>query len=503
MKNVLGLFLGVLILPLLLWIYQQNYVAAVVTYYVSDAIDVAVEGKTEYGQEIVVSNTGKAAAHAISVKVPKHILTYKLDRHSNAIKEQPISDENGFELVYPELPTGQKFKLNIRYSSSPIQGKWIKVSHSEGAAQEQGSEHGKTDYALLIVVFIFGLLVSQSNDSRKFFINSIIEYSGNEKIFSNSQPWYTYGSNWQKIQYLAIKNWLKEKYGVAITSKSCYLLLEKSMPKLMNIEEWNELIKLATNKLNYILDREISNNKSTEELLDLLKIKKPELLPLADWKKFEENLHNEIFNSFFGRYRRNYDEKILTDILNGKNNNLKMLPENLASQIRESAQSRYISSSLEEAIKGFKPPSEHLKTIRFDLIDEKESKVLKDKLTVLAHLQEFLPNWEIRELEKFAEKGKPFWMTENEYREIVDLVNEFKSVKEEKNSVIKERDELKLKKIELDELIERVKAQLDLIDKVLSKPETIDRLEDYDVTFAKLNRLNLEKVASILKASRI
>lgn len=110
-------------------------------------------------------------------------------------------------------------------------------------------------------------------------------------------------------------------------------------------------------------------------------------------------------------------------------------------------------------------------------------------------------DWGIKELDFFISKGRPEWMQEEEFSSICKIVSQTKTLSDESNALRQQEIKLSSEKLEAENLMKRVLAQLDLIDRVLTNPNSIEKIEDYDQTFAPGNRKNLELVASLLKTS--
>lgn len=91
-------------------------------------------------------------------------------------------------------------------------------------------------------------------------------------------------------------------------------------------------------------------------------------------------------------------------------------------------------------------------------------------------------------------------MKENEFKSMGNFVLKAESLSDEINVVRNQQNDLKSCQFKTEKIMNRVIAQLALIDKVLTIPNTIEKIEDYDDTFAIGNRKNLELVASLLKS---
>jgi hypothetical protein len=186
-------------------------------------------------------------------------------------------------------------------------------------------------------------------------------------------------------------------------------------------------------------------------------------------------------------------------ILTPNNSLLNSLPEEVANKIRSLAQ-RYYSEDLTSSVNVAREqtPYKILRTARLDLLSEELATTIKNKITKLTRLQELPSTLNAYNLEIFIAKGRQDWMSEDEYKSICDFVSNSKSLSDEKKALSQSKHEIDAIKDETEKNAEQVKDQLDFIDKLLSNPASIERVEDYDKTFSKGNWRNLSLIASLL-----
>ena len=497
LKNIIGaVVIGLIML------FVQNYFKDVptATYIVSEAIEiVGSQGKSEYAQEIVVANPGHSALKDISIKVPRHISSFKLTKHSSLIQEKTFQGDNSFELVYPDLPSGQKIRLQIRYDGIPMDKSWISISHADGVAQPQENQTPAINFLWIWLAFCAGILSQSVSAIRSWKRESFSKWATNEEPFRNNKPWFSTSAEWSEMQYESIRRTLNNSsYYASIDSSAHYQLLNRSKPTLLSEEHWTKLQKQATESLMSNFSKMVTRYSSPDKLVDLFKLKKPEALPIESWTEFQKSLISQLKSNLLPAGMKPTD---YVNILDPNNLMLKILPDQVASEIRDLAQ-KYYSEYLTSR-SAWETESDSLtvlKSARLDLLTSDQAASVKKKILRLARMAAMPSDWSIGKLELFISKERPEWMPEKEFNSLRELVTQSKSLSDERSALHQQERELKTAKLVAESLKKRVLAQLDLIDRVLSNPSSINKIEEYDSTFAPGNRKNLELVATLLNA---
>ncbi|WP_146156624.1 hypothetical protein [Nitrosomonas nitrosa] len=506
LKMIKTIFVSVLG-GLILW-SVQNYFKDMPTakYIISDAIEIPnSNGDLEYAQEVSVVNSGTSAVKTISIKVPRHISTYKLTKHSNQNDEKVFSDANSFELIYPELPSEQKIRMLVRYDGEPIQKDWISISHADGNAQAQENQSPQVNFNWIWLAFVFGMLTQTTGDIRKWKRESFSRWTKDENIFRDDKPWFVSSTEWPEIQFEAIDRSLKSYSYIEnssdIKKNLCYQLLNRTKPEMLPDEKWILLQKEASNLLMAKLSNVITKYTKVVKLVDFFKIEKPKALSNELWSDIEESLTESLINNLLPTYIK---DKEFVAILDTSNPILKHIPETVAVRIRELAQERYTDYlTNHNTLRLLDNPLTILKTARLDLLTNKQSDDIKESVFRFSRVNGMPSIWDICELKLFISKGKPEWMSEKEFNSLSDFVTQSQSLADQRDSLNRQQYDLESNKLATDKLKARVLSQLELIDKILINPSAIEKIEDYDQTFAPGNRKNLELIASLLKSAPI
>jgi hypothetical protein len=498
LKNLAVAIIG----GLVIWFVQNHFKdVATATYSISDAIEIpGSQGKTaEYAQEITVLNSGRSSLKAVSIRIPNHISSYKLTKHSNIIKEESISEANSFELVYPELPTGQQLRLLIRYDGNSIDKKWISISHADGNAQPQENKPSPFNYSLIWLAFCLGFVSQSVGDIRRWKRESFIKWSDDEKKFRNDKPWFASSSEWSEMQFEAIDRLISKPSYSSINDSPYYQLLNRSKPEMLSDEHWITLQKNASSSLMTRFSKEVNRYSNTNKLIDLFRLKKPEYLSHEMWMDFQKSLKQQTLDSLLPPH---INAAGFVSLLEPKNATLKGLPDSVEIEIRELVQQRYfnyLTDGSKYEISG--DPLAVLHSARFDLLTEHQSESVKKNILRLARMKEMPDIWSVDILEIFIAKNRPEWMPEEEFNSISRLVGQAKSLSGQLDAARCNQIEMEKLRQETETVKKRVLAQLNLIDDILLNPDSIDKIEDYDNTFAPGNKKNLQLVASLLKSA--
>lgn len=304
-------------------------------------------------------------AQGVSIKVPDHITSYKLTKHSELVKEQVVSEMNRFELVYPELPSKQMLKLLIRYEGNSLSRDWISVSHADGNAQSIDKQTPPINYLYLWLAFSLGNLIYLLLDIRKYKRDAFQKWGRHGDEFRDIRPWFASSAEWSQMQFETINAWLGQyKYTPSIQHTHSYILLNKSKPELLSQEHWVELQKEAISNLQEAILKK-SRYAKTGELADLLNLIKPEAFPLQNWTELQQSINDQIVTNLLPRHLPDSD---LVELLKPDNLLLKDLPRPLVGTIREKAQRRYSDYLIENTLNSVLDPYRAVTTAHFRLV---------------------------------------------------------------------------------------------------------------------------------------
>ena len=470
------------------------------TYFASNPIEVTgALGRTEYAQEISVVNQGRVAAKAVSIKVPRSIASYQLQKHSNLTREASQNGNNSFELLYPELPPDQRIALFVRYDGGPVAREWVVVSHSTGNATALEKQPEPVSPLLLLAIFWSGFLVFQLLDVRRQHAEKFIHSADDELLWRNDQPWFAARGKWSGIQRDAIMYALQRGASPSPESSLAFQLLKRTKPSLMQEAHWEELKAKAVAVVLTECSRMLMQATGKSQLIDLVRLRKPELMPWPDWEKLQEAIHERLYDLLLPVRQNAVD---YPSLLEPGRSPLSDIPEALATEIRGAAQEFYFRQLLRRSTDTWGEPGAVLQTARLDLLSDDQEEQLRQHVAQLGRMRKMPRSWDVAELRAFLADGRPDWMPEEEYQAIGKLVERIDDLAEEDQFLRRREKRAMADQIEADNLRKKALAQLGLINRVLSSPEAVETLEDYGQVFAAGDLQSLERVAWILRSHR-
>lgn len=490
-----------LAVSLVVWFaHVQSADSPELTYFASNPIEVTgALGRAEYAQEISVVNQGRVAAKAVSIKVPRSISSYQLQKHSNLTREASQNGNNSFELLYPELPPDQRIALFVRYDGSPVAREWVAVSHSTGNAKALEKQPEPDSPLLLLAIFWSGFLVFQLLDVRRQHAEKFIRSADDESLWRNDRPWFAPRGKWSGIQREAIVRALQRCASPSLENSLAFQLLNRTKPSLMREAHWEELKTKAVGMVVMDCSRKLIQATGKSPLIDLARLRKPELLPWPDWEKLQEAIHERLYDLLLPVRQNAVD---YPSLLEPGRSPLADIPDALATEIRGAAQEFYFRQLLRRSTDTWGEPGAVLQTARLDLLSDEQEERLRQHVAQLGRMRKMPRSWEVAELKVFLAEGRPDWMPEPEYVAIGKLVERIDDLTEEDQFLRRREKRAKADQIEADNLRKKALAQLGLINRVLSSPEAVETLEDYSQILAPGDIKSLERVAWILRSHR-
>lgn len=495
LKNILI----TIIAGMILW-FAQNYFRETpqATYSISEPIEIpGSNGLAEYAQEINVTNSGRGTVKDIFIRVQRHINSYKLTKHTSLQAEVTGSDPRNFELMYPELPVGKKFTLLIRYSQEPIEKKWISISHAAGPAINQENDVYKFGIASLWTAFFLGIFASSLSEIVKIKRVAYTKWADHMTVYRDDKPWFFLTNEWSSVQFQILLDRLHAYSYSEITQQESYQLLNREKPKQLSDDDWKKLCDEASKMLLISLNKETASYNSIGKLIDLYKISKPKHFSLDSWDKFQKSIDNEIENKLLPKYVR---DEVILNLLIHADSQLYGLPESIKFKIIENAQHLYCNNLLDKTQAmaqdnrvGF------LQAARLDLLTTNQRTQISKFAAQLLRMQEMPKIWSAKEIADFVSRGKPGWMSEEEFRALEKYEKEATLLQNKIEENQNERVALTSVRSKMEITTNQALSQLRVIDNILNNPDAIEKIESYEETFSPGNFKNLKRVAQLLR----
>jgi hypothetical protein len=434
-----------------------------VTFSISEPIEIpSSSGLTEFAQEINIANSGRDTVKEISIRVQRHINSYKLTKHTSLLTEVTGSDPKAFELIYPELPVGKKFTLLLRYSQDPIDKKWISISDPAGPAINQDNDTYKFGLTSLWIAFVLGLLSSSFSEVIKFKRMGYARWTDSTIIYRDDKPWYFSINEWSKAQFQVILERLRTYSYSDLSKQECFQLLNRDKPKQLADADWKNLCDEASKLLALSLSKESASYNSIGKLIDLYKIDKPKHLSLELWDKFQEALATEINNKFIPKYVK---EEELADLLIRPNIHLQRLPESVKAKVVESAQLQYFRFLMDKAeLMDQDRRIGTLQTARLDLLAENQ-KMQVEKFTMqILRMQGIPEDWSASGIADFVMRGRPIWMRQDEFDSLKKYEEDSAMLQNSIETANSEKERAMAARAEMEAITNQALTQLHVID---------------------------------------
>lgn len=292
------------ILVPILWAYYSNTKNPDLRYTLSEKIPmiVSVDKRAENTQLLKVKNAGNAPAQKIVIKISAEIISYKLDKYAELDTAQVFDQKKPFEISYPELPPQGEFGIALITPSNVVRPTDLIISCSSGIAEEALSKQNATKWGWIYYLLIPFYLLSAIFYLQRSFTQtwqSSSKYKELQVILHSEKPWYISNKEWTQMRKDLLKTNLdNNKFEKALQNTSCYKILSIDRPTHIDVATWQELTEQAEEKLKELYKSIINRcYHSVDEIVKILKTRKPNGLSEPTWEKLEELANKEFFDA--------------------------------------------------------------------------------------------------------------------------------------------------------------------------------------------------------------
>ncbi len=342
-------------------------------YVISDRIPTNFfDGKeSESIQQLELLNTGDIELQRIIIKIKANTLEYYIQKVTNADSIIISKTNANLEIVYPQIPPESTIKIIIKSIGDGIDDNDIDIKHSKGSAKKALEENNSLGYISTGLIFFYLILVFSG--LRTSLIESVASYvyiDPYDQILKKSKPWYVPLNKWEEFREDSIKHMFDKGYSSNIANTLYYQILDTAKQKFINDEEWIKIKLASQEKLMQSISENVNQGYSWEiekyitlkrprnidddiwckiksliskayttslifnvndytkldEIAQLLKSKKPELVNEDDWNKYisflqkfekikiENELLGKLFKDlFFGNKLQEKPDKLSDD----------------------------------------------------------------------------------------------------------------------------------------------------------------------------------------------
>ncbi len=513
----------------------------------SDSIPTSffTSGKTANIQQLEVVNVGNKHAEKIIIKVNGKIQHFQLNKHSSSDVEKTFENSNGIEIVYPELPPEGKISI-VLSSDSPLNDSSLHIAYRNGQAIKAFGQDGGPSLAEFILFwspFGFYLLLILWQSFSMYIDWYCKQYRDLQK---NKKPWFITTEKWIELREKAVEEYFNYEsiYDVSSAERSkVYLALNSGKFEFLSENEWNNLSNAAVKEFSSILELLImKSGLSVWQLERLYKLDKPENYSSTKWSEFKDKLDgqyvdaliSEASQSFLNTMNLREKTSIQTSLVSSERDRRRLvssLSDLYAARLARDLLVEYNSVSFLDShdLKGVEEHAKNrLQNLAYRLQLSSKFGVYFSNDKAKKFLQEEKEEWvkdsdhklmvehanSIVEASSKSTKynkmlglfdailykitfpsSKPEELSEREWKEIQTIEDRIVKDLSDNEKILAEIHE---KELIIPHLKDKLDKQLRLINEVLNDPTAIDRIEEYDETFAKGNFDNLRKVSEIL-----
>lgn len=510
-----------------------------------------VESSTaETVQQLVVKNNGNIPAEKIQIKITGAIVEYDILKNSVSDKVGEHYSNGHFEAIYPSLPPGAQFSYIFKTSGMGLTKSLIEITHNKGKGTEAlssdvvstASKFGSFAF-LALLIFYFVLFIIQGRSMAIDRLEYSGSYTGFYEYLSKSKPFYVSQDKWNSIRRKYIEKMSKVEYfhSTDIEGLESYKILNQDKPGYLSVDEWELLKEKTTKCLVDFLSYSIKTSSHFDNLSKYFTIKKPVHFPDNQWKEIFEDINkNFIVSKKLNEPFYISPEVIIKELNAG-------MPDGMSpihwANYKEYLLKRYYEIIYREMLRE-REPIVFLREVELSILEKEQQNSLKD-LAYKIQLANFNDISSSYEAENFLKGEKPEWINSEDlaklvkrsekYTDLEKSINRYQSLlgalhniankiplKEKPDDTIEDKEwnditklesktsalaikidedkaELEISKEETQELKNKILKQLEIVNNILTDPNSIDRIEPYDNPFSKGNFENLQKISNSLK----
>lgn len=445
-------------------------------------------------QQLTIKNIGAQRAERVVISINEPIDTYDLQKYSELDSVHVINTKTKFELIYPFLPPNGQIEVLLKNKNKGIGKNNLVVKHDFGLGKEVFQKNDTFSIAIALpllacVVYILWTVRHIYMDS----FGSDVKYNPVDKILNRSKPLWLSSVKWNELRKEALEHYFrKDTSYTKLNALSCWQVLNNEKPHYLTNNEWTRVVNDAIRKFKDIFTEMIITRSYLTLSEDLFSIEKPKQFSFSDWKEILNLINNYYIYYQFGNksfaWMQNPSEQLSTQKPNLIDNDVDKKYKTI---VREAYFTKIVSNLLR------RDDSNVLQHYDLSLLEEdqrNEINKISARLGDIKKAQQYY--FKLREVT--VGQLKP---TENDlidkgaWENLVTMDQKIADIL--KNEKLAEEDRIKFANLR-----HRVEKQLDIIDRILSDPDYVTKIEDYNDAFSSGNLKNLKKLSSDLKRTK-
>lgn len=475
-------------------------------YTLSDRISSDFSNNSEESaiQQLTIKNSGDVMINAIVIKINSTVSDYQVKKFRYTDTVSSSKTLSKLEIIYPELPPKGEFNIILKSISSGINKGNIEIYHSKGLAKEAFSNNESSSSILSLVLFViyFAFLAYASRTAAIEYYSSKISYSPYDGILKRKKPWLISTKKWEEFRKDSIGKLFEKDYSNDIENYFAYQFLNSDKKEFLSDEEWNTIILKAENKLLTITSEKLYSSYYFKDYEKIKNVKKPKNVSHDTWQNIRKQFSRAICLHIFIDALQYPWEKQIEEML--KIEKYEIVNSEDWDKLRESLEILYSSIIIRKGIESFNI-EQYVKSINLDVLDNKKRSDTLDvleKIIEVNKLESYNNNLlnNIRDV-LFREKSpnRPSDIQDEDWSEIEKIYNTIVKTKINSEKKLEEAREINDEAIPLKELVTK---QLSIIDNLIKEPESIGKIEEYNIPFQKGNWIILKKISDILKQNK-
>lgn len=470
-------------------------------YALSEKITSDFNDKSEEAiQQLIIKNSGDVGINSILIKIHSSVSRFQIKkfRYNDSVSYSLTT--NKLEITYPELPPNGYITVILKTINSGVNANEIEIFHSKGIAKEAFSSNESYRFlSPLVFLLIYTLIIGLS--MRNFYTNlykSRIYYSPYEGILEKKKPWFISNIKWNEIRKEAIEKLFEKGYAPTIEKSKYYQILNSEKKVFLSDDEWNAVIKKAEDKFLITVSEKLYGSYYFGRYEEINNLKKPINIHHDSWNSILMQISNGIcLHKMLNAIRLPHEDQ-LSELL--RSEKPAIVSSDDWARLRAAVALLYSSLIINKWVYRYDRQEEYLKSIDLNVLADNKTDIIKlfEDITKGKNLESYyrILLRVIRNIIAFdVNQKKPEQITDKDWNELIEIVQKIIETREKSNEEFE--DALKIKTEALP-LMEKVTKQLDIIDKLLKEPETINKIEAYNIPFEKGNWDNLKKISEYL-----
>jgi hypothetical protein len=243
--------------------------------------------ESESIQQLELLNTGDIELQRIIIKINANVLEYTIQKVTNSdsiIISKTLGD---LEILYPQLPPESTIKIIIKSLGDGIDIDDIDIKHSKGRAKLALEANSSFNYISSATMVFYLIIISIGIRTTLFdSVRSRVFYNPYDKILKKTKPWYLPLGKWESLREDSLKHVFDNNNSSNFQNNLYFQILNSEKSQNITNEEWGKLQENAQKKLTEAILENLINglNWNFEKFLSF---KKPKNIDDENWNKIK------------------------------------------------------------------------------------------------------------------------------------------------------------------------------------------------------------------------